>query len=228
MRPRASLSDRGRRRSDRQPDRGCAGKRSKLQLLGQDPHVLVATPGDVHDDYLVFAHLRSALHTFGNRVRRLERGHNPFGSRQHHAGIEGFGIRCSYVLSASGIVQRCMFRADRRIVETSRDGVSGGYLPGVVLQNVRICSLQNSRRSSAKASGMLSQLGTSATGLNPDQTYLLIWNELVESAHRVRATADACDNRTRKLSSLGENLFARFASNATMKVAYHFGIGMRP
>jgi hypothetical protein len=49
----------------------------------------------------------------------------------------------------------------------------------------------------------------------------------MKQANRVRAAADARNQRARQLACCGQNLFASFASDNALKIAHHQRIRMR-
>src|SRR5438874_4305113 len=99
-------------------------------------------------------------------------------------------------------------------------------LPSFILQHIRVRALQHAWRSTTETRRMFAQIGASSAGFNPDELHLFVRNELVKRSDRIRAAAHAGNYRVRQASSLLENLLARFASNAAVKVAHHHWIRM--
>src|SRR6201989_3470891 len=120
-----------------------------------------------------------------------------------------------------------MFGADRRIIKTCRDRMSGRNLPGGILQHIRISSLQNSRRTSAEARGMFTQMRAAPARLHTDELYLLVFYELVKDADGVRSPANTGDDCLRKFAFGLKNLHPGLASSNFVKIAHHGRIRMR-
>src|SRR5207244_6271004 len=105
--------------------------------------------------------------------------------------------------------------------------MGGRDLPIRILQHVRVCSLQDSRRSAAKTRRVLAQLLTATAGLYSNQPNFLVLDEVVEDPDRIRATAYAGDDCSRQLPFRFQDLCPRLASDYAMKVPHHGGIGVR-
>src|SRR5436309_13200085 len=84
-----------------------------------------------------------------------------------------------------------MLRPNGRIIQASGNGVRIGNLAMSILQDIRICSLQNARRATAKARSMIPKLVAASSGLNANQFYPLITDEFVKDANSVGSAADA-------------------------------------
>src|SRR5258707_399410 len=81
------------------------------RLSEQDPrslahrvHVLVAAPGEVHEEDLVAAHRWRDLHGVGERMARFERGNDALEAAQRMEGGERLIVGHRDVLRAPGIL----------------------------------------------------------------------------------------------------------------------------
>src|ERR1043165_1126072 len=122
-----------------------------------------------------------------------------------------------------------MLRTNRRIIETSRDGMSRCNLAVRVLKYVAHRSLQHSRAPAAariEARRVLAQLVSRATGFDADHLHVRVAEKRMKQPDRVRAAADTRDQRIRQTAFAFENLRARLASNDTLKVAHHQRVRM--
>src|ERR1022692_2103912 len=99
-------------------------------------------------------------------------------------------------------------------------------LPRRILQQIGKGSLQHARRTAVKAGGMFSQLFAASTGFDADELHSLVFDEIVEDANRIRAAADAGDNRVRQFALSFNDLRARLAANDFVKIAHHRWIWM--
>ena len=118
----------------------------KLQLAGQNAHILVAASREVHHQYVTGRERGSKAQSLGHGVRAFERGQNSFGPRELDDCIESGGIVLRDILGAAGVVQRGVLGADGGVVEAGGNGVRERDLAVVILQNVGESSLQNAGR----------------------------------------------------------------------------------
>src|SRR3984893_7047399 len=95
------------------------------------------------------------------------------------------------------------------------------HLPSRILQQVGVGSLQHARRTTVKTGGMFAQTLAAPAGLDADELHPLFLEELMEDANRIRAAANAGDNRARQFAFDFEDLRARLAADAFMKIANH-------
>src|SRR5580693_8239245 len=107
---------------------------------------------------------------------------NSLGPRELYDCIQCRCVVLRYILCASGIVQSRMLGANGGVVEACRDGMRSRDLSILILQNVGIGALQDSRLAAAKTRCMLAQFGAAAASLDADQPNLLLWNEFVKRA----------------------------------------------
>src|SRR5262249_35716532 len=105
--------------------------------------VLIASAGKVHHDDAVLTELE--LFSLGDSMRALESRNNAFQTAELAKGIESFIVTDRRVLHPSGVVQFCVLRSYRRIVETGRDRVRRHNLPIFILKNVGIGTVQYAR-----------------------------------------------------------------------------------
>src|SRR5215470_14500925 len=104
----------------------------------------------------------------------------------------------------------------------------GRDLAGFVLQNVGESSLQNAGSASTKAGGVIAEPLASSSSFDSDQLDLLVFDEVVEDANRVRSAAHTGNDRFRQLAFCLENLRAGLAADDAMEVAHHGGIWVCP
>ena len=79
-----------------------------MQLARQDAHVLVAAAGEVDDEDVFRQRRWREADGFRDGVRAFERGHNAFGAREHHGGVERLCV------GGGGVGRRGRSRAARR------------------------------------------------------------------------------------------------------------------
>src|SRR5207237_6362607 len=113
-----------------------------LEEAGICVHIFVAAAGKVEDNQVLLGQFRQPLHEPRNRVRRLERWNDPFGSRKHPRRFERRLVGHRGILGASLIRKPSMFRANRGIIKSRRDRVRRSDLPVFVLQNVSVRALK--------------------------------------------------------------------------------------
>src|SRR5450631_328976 len=205
----------------------CCLESGQLQVLPQYPNVLIPAPRDVHDHDLRLLHFRSALDDLGDSVRGFERRNNAFGPSQQHGCLKRLGVRGRNIVRAPRISEHGMLGADRRVVQTGGDRVRGRDLTRSVLQDVRISSLQNARRTAAETSRVLAQSFAESAGFHSDEFDFFVFEEVVENADGIRSSADAGDDGVGKFAFGFADLDACFASDDAMEVAHHGRIGMR-
>ena len=90
-----------------------------------------------------------------------------------------------------------MLRTYRGIIQTRRDRVRGRYLPGLVLEHVRVGALQDARRSATEARSVLAEPVSVPAGLHADQLNLFVFEEIMENSDGIRTPTNAGDNRIR-------------------------------
>src|SRR4030088_45681 len=100
------------------------------------------------------------------------------------------------------------------------------HLPSRILQQVGVGSLQHARRTAVKTGGMFAQTLAAPAGLDADELHPLFLEELMEDANRIRAAANAGDNRARQFAFGFEDLHARFAADDFVKIANHRRVRM--
>src|SRR5262245_26728692 len=121
-----------------------------------------------------------------------------------------------------------MLRPDGGIIETRRNGVRTGNLAVTILQHVRISSLQNARRSAAKAGSMVAETLAAAACLYPDEPHALIPDELMEYADCIRTAAYTGYDGRGQLAFRLQDLRPRLPSDDRVEIAHHGRIRMRP
>src|SRR6266496_5422181 len=100
-------------------------------------------------------------------------------------------------------------------------------LTGLVLQYVRVCPLQNPRKSTVKSRGVIAQAVPTPACLDTDQLHFLVANKFVEDPDRIRPAADAGNDRIRQFSFSFHDLGPCLATNYGVKVTNHRRIRVR-
>src|SRR6266496_3029949 len=129
-------------------------------------------------------------------MRRFECRNNPLGLCQQLAGVERLSIRNCHVLRPSTVGQPRVLWADRRIIKSRRNRMCQCDLPSFVLQDIRICPLQNARQSTAKSRCVITQFLSTTAGFDANELYFLISDELVKNSDGVRSAANARNDRS--------------------------------
>src|SRR5580692_10023031 len=94
-------------------------------------------------------------------------------------------------------------------------------LPIFVLQHIRECALQHSRRSALEPHSMIAERRATPAGLDADQPHFLVFDELVESTNRIRPAANTSNHCAGQPSFLFQDLRFDFAAYAAMKISHH-------
>src|ERR1019366_8732984 len=128
-------------------------------------------------------------------------------------GLKRLCIRRRNVFRAPHILEHGVLRPNRRIVKPGRDRVRSSNLPRSILQHIRVSSLQNARRATAKTGRMIAERFAAPPGLDSDEFNFLVFEEVVEDADGVRSSANASDDGSGKLAFSLKNLRAGFASD---------------
>src|SRR6266403_2257446 len=200
---------------------------------GVSVHILVATARDIDDDQVFARELRRALDEAGNGMCGFERGNDAFGTRQKLCCIKSCSIGDGGIFCPALISQPGVLGTDRWIVETCGNGMRGGDLPVVRLQDVSVGALQNARSRSgeplrrSETCRVFAQFVAAATSFDAYHLHGLVFQEFVEEAHGVRAAANAGEKMRGQTLFRGKDLCAGLAPNAGMKIAHHRRIRMR-
>ena len=144
--------------------------------------VLVAAAGEADEDQL-----RVELAGARERVRRLERRDDALGAREVAERGERLLVGRADVLRAAAVAEERVLRADAGIVEAGRDRVRVGDLPVLVGEDRRARAVQHAGPAGAER--------RRAGRLDADEAHVRVVEEAVEDADRVRAAADARDDR---------------------------------
>ncbi len=89
--------------------------------------------------------------------------------------------------------------------------------------------MQNARPSTVHRRGVaIRHFQSVAAGFDAVNLHLPVVEEIVEQAHRVRAAADAGDQRVGQPSFALQHLLAHFPADDRLEIAHHRRIGMRP
>ena len=83
----------------------------------KNPQILVSPPGQVHDEDGLARQPGRALDDFRDSVGGFERGDDALNPRQRPCGIEGFFIAYVGIFRAALLMESCVFRSNRRIIQ---------------------------------------------------------------------------------------------------------------
>ncbi len=164
---------------------------------------------------------------FRHGVRGFERGNDAFGAAQSCRGFDGVLVAAGAVFGASAIVQPGVLGSDRGVVETRGDGVRGGDLAVLVLQNVAARAVKDSGESAGEARGVLAGSVAASAGFDADELHAFVFHERMEDADGVAAASDAGEDGVGQAAFDFENLAAGFEADDAMEVAHHGGIRVR-
>src|SRR5471032_2956833 len=109
-----------------------------------------------------------------------------------------------------------MLGADARVVEAGRDRMRVENLPVLVREQRRTRTVQHPGATAAERSGTRS--------LDADKAHLVVRKEVEEHPDRVRAAADARDDRIRQTALCCEHLRARLAADHPLEVAHYLRV----
>src|SRR5689334_15558467 len=120
-----------------------------------------------------------------------------------------------------------MFRADTRVVKASRDRMTFLDLPVIVLEQIGTVAVQYARRAGRDRGTVLVALQALAAGFNADNLDVLIIEERMKDADRIRAAADGSNDEIRQTAFGLKDLLLGFRADDGLEIADHFRIGMR-
>ena len=101
-------------------------------------------------------------------------------------------------------------------------------LPVLVLQQVSPVAVQDAGLAAGQGGGVQSGLDAVAAGLNTDHCDPSLVEKGMEQAHRVRAAADAGDQRVGEAAFGLFELHPRLVPDDRLEVAHHHRVGVRP
>src|SRR5262249_33743076 len=160
-------------------------------------------------------------------VRWLERGQYSFEPRQQLKCFKRFRVGCGRVLHALQIMQPGMLRPDAWIIKTRRDRMRIDDLAVIVLKEIAALAVQTAEPSADYCRRRLAGLDDRPAGLNADDFDIAIIEEWMEQPHRIRAAANAGNERIRQTALALQNLRARLFADHRLKLTYHLRVGMR-
>ncbi|CAI8341573.1 MAG: Uncharacterised protein [Rhodospirillaceae bacterium] len=96
----------------------------------------------------------------------------------------------------------------------------------LVLQQVGAVAVQHARLTPGQGGGVLVTLKPVAPGFDADDAHVLVVEEGVEQAQRIRPTADTGDQRVRQAAFAFEHLFLGFLTNHRLEVPDHGRVGV--
>ena len=163
-----------------------------------------------------------------DRVRGLERRDDPLEPREQLERLERLGVGRRDVLDALRVLPPAVLGADAGVVEARAARVHVGGLPVLVLQHVAHRAVQHARRAERERSRVVAGRRAASARLDADEAHRGVGHEGMEHARRVRAAADARDDRVRQPPELLEALRAALAADHALEVAHHHRERVRP
>src|SRR5580658_9331802 len=118
-------------------------------------------------------------------MRGFERRDDAFGTAQHFRRVESVFVAAGAVFRAAAIVQPCMLRADRCVVESRRNRMGRRNLSMLVLQDVAAGAVENAWEAACEPCGMLSQRLAPSAGFDSNELHPLILDERMEDSNRI-------------------------------------------
>src|SRR5690606_23892958 len=113
------------------------------------------------------------------------------------------------VLRATDVGEPGVLRADARVVQPCGDGVRLDRLTVLVLQHVRLRTVQDARAATLDGRSMTFGLDAVASGLDAVEFDALVIEERIEHADGIRSASDTGDDRVGQTTGLVEKLLAR-------------------
>src|SRR5579859_2097076 len=132
--------------SKRLPMRVCAvvfAFAASSDISRQDLHIFVSAPGNIQNHKLVALHLRSTVHQLRQCVRRFQGGDNSLDSCESLRGFDCVLVSYRCVLCTPAVREPCVFRPDRRVIESRRNRMRCRNLPVERLQQVCVGPLEH-------------------------------------------------------------------------------------
>src|SRR5271165_7057553 len=105
-------------------------------------NVFVAAPAHVHNEEIVRRQGGRELGHVSKRMGRLQRRDYAFQTRAELKGIERLAVGCIDISHAASIAEPRVLRANPRVIEACRDGMSIEDLAVVILEQVSPVSMQ--------------------------------------------------------------------------------------
>src|SRR5690349_5763520 len=93
-------------------------------------------------------------------------------------------------------------------------------LPGFVLEDIRVCSLQYPWQTALEARGMIAEFFAAAPRLDADELNLLVTNKVVEDSDRVRSAANTGNHYSGQFPLSLQYLLARLLPNDAVKIPH--------
>ena len=112
-----------------------------------------------------------------------------------------------------------MFRADTRIIKACRDRIYWSDLTIFVLAEVRFHAVEDTNGTLCNCRRMFFCIDAATCRFTTDETNTFIWNEMIEHAHRIGATAYTSHNSCWQFSFCFEDLLTRFTADNGLEIA---------
>src|SRR5436853_4835894 len=120
-----------------------------------------------------------------------------------------------------------MFRTDARIIEARGNRMRLVDLSVLVHKEISAVAVQHPRAAAGDRGGMHAGVKPMTRGLDAINFNVIVVEEWVEQAHRVRAAADTGDERIRQAALCRLHLLARLAADDRLKIPHPQRTAMR-
>ncbi len=193
----------------------------------RDVDILVAAPGEVHQQQGLRAEFGAQLQRAGQRVRGFDRRDDPLGTAQQGERVHCLTVGDGAVTRPAGLGKPGMLRPDARIVEPSGNRVRVQGLAIGVLQQVGPHPVDHPGGAAGQRGRVPAGGQAVAARFTADQAHALVRDEGVEHADRVRPAAHAGDHGVRQASRRADHLLPGFNADDALKIPDHDGERVR-
>ena len=121
----------------------------------------------------------------------------------------------------------CVFRADPRIVETSRDRVNGSDLAEFILAEIRLHAVEDAYAAGVDRCRSLERVDASACRLAANETDTLVFDEMIEGTDGVRSASAACHDDVGKTTFGFLHLLLDLFGDDRLEIPYDRREGVR-
>ena len=184
-------------------------------------HVFVSATGTTHDDNLILSHRWSQLADIGERVGGLQSRDDALHPGDLLEGGERFVIGRVNVFALMRIGEPGVLRADRRVIETGRNGVSQLDLSICIGEQPGLRALQDAELAAGESCRVATGLDAFTPCFHTDFTHFFVSEKRVEQTDRVAATTDAGDEHVGQALLTLQDLLARLLTDNAVKIAHN-------
>ena len=111
-----------------------------------------------------------------------------------------------------------MFRSNTRVIQTGGDGINRCDLTILILAEIRLHTVENTKFSGCNRCCSLSSIDTASSCLTTNQANSLVLNKVVESSDCIGTTANTGKYSIRKFSFFFQNLFFDLLGNNCLEI----------